>query len=419
MSPGSALACYPDGVESGNLDRAQKIEFLDLRIVRGVDQTGQKIRQTRLRNNTMPHSAQFAAAISLLELATRPLSDIFNRIPGDIDLIEIYADLPADKVITERISTSCGWIRSSRPISTLDVLTNGVRQELVQVHPRPDVEAIYPECCVLGWSCFFETASLMSVEQKALTIEIIVNGEIRGKYFFRCKISDFEAGLDTHVVYFMHIPKTAGSSMRLALEQDAAHLKMLRIYPAYPFITREQVGGFSKRAFNDLDIIYGHFTYGIHELSSRPFRYISLVREPEALIRSYYFFAKYIAEAPEYVECKSIFEAMNKIQDIVFDNYMVRYFTGNFREDKISMRDFYRAVANIERDFQYVGVVEDMGKTLDRIGSYLGVRLEQRFDNVTTKTEEQSNLDMDALKRHLASSCEFDQLLYEFILSLA
>lgn len=85
-------------------------------------------------------------------------------------------------------------------------------------------------------------------------------------------------------IIFLHIPKTAGSSLRQIVEQEYPGDDCLSIYthrtPEFLASIQEDVP--------KAKAIYGHFSYGIHEFLGIHGRYVTFVRNPINRVLSYY-----------------------------------------------------------------------------------------------------------------------------------
>lgn len=100
---------------------------------------------------------------------------------------------------------------------------------------------------------------------------------------------------DDPTVLFLHIGKTAGATMRRALRrQFPDRLVMeLRAPSVRPGRLRrdgamEHFASLPERDRSRPRLIVGHFTYGLHEAVPRPSTYVTLLREPTALVLSQY-----------------------------------------------------------------------------------------------------------------------------------
>lgn len=100
---------------------------------------------------------------------------------------------------------------------------------------------------------------------------------------------------DAPTVIFLHVGKTAGATMRRALRRQFGRGEVLEVRAPTVRPGRLRRDGAvawfaslpeAERAAPRL--IMGHMTYGLHEFVPRPSEYVTLLREPIALVRSQY-----------------------------------------------------------------------------------------------------------------------------------
>src|SRR5262249_44432468 len=113
--------------------------------------------------------------------------------------------------------------------------------------------------------------------------------------------------LDGHVLLYLHIPKTAGSSMTYVIydqyndstgscEEAGMFCEGIYYYPGEPDLVRADhpcrtfelsifAGAVSR---SDLRAVVGHFAFGLHTLIDRPTTYATLLRHPLERIVSLY-----------------------------------------------------------------------------------------------------------------------------------
>ncbi|MFB9275651.1 hypothetical protein [Cohnella cellulosilytica] len=130
------------------------------------------------------------------------------------------------------------------------------------------------------------------------------------------------------LLFFIHIPKTAGSSIHQILHR--AYGARLGIYydrsPAEWEMTL-------ARPDHGLDCVFGHYWFGLHAHSARPYEYATMMRHPVEAILSYYF---YIARQPSHwlhpyalqLSMKDFFQLPGGILDPFFRNYQSVYLLG-------------------------------------------------------------------------------------------
>ena len=161
-------------------------------------------------------------------------------------------------------------------------------------------------------------------------------------------------------IIFLHIPKTAGTSLRNYIYQQYGDNRVASVYerPQRYF----SVSDFLKLTLqekNKLEVVIGHFEYGFHRHlvhCARPIRYATFVREPiKRCLSLYNHFANlsFRGDPPKFKEF------LKSPIGLQFDNYQTRIISGcypKFGQCNKAMLDI--AIERIEREFALVGVTE-------------------------------------------------------------
>ena len=336
-------------------------------------------------------------------------------IMAEVEIADVVIEQPASYSIKERITLFSGFVYSNYPVHELNINLNGVEQRWINwCHVSiPTMPAERRNRTSWRFRC--EVASLMSTDQRSIAMEIFFQGHLICRHFFRCDFKFDRIALGRPLIYFLHIPKTAGTSLRGALEALAPDVRLLSIYPDPAFISHEQLNTLSSEAFNDVDFIFGHYSYGMHRISSRQYKYISVIRRPAEIIKSYYLFTKYVQRTAEFSGYASIDEAISQSASPIFDNCLVRYFSGNFSSTNIDEADLLSAIENIKQDFAYIGLSEDMHCAINYISAYLGLPISHLYVNQTPETAEASEIDLDRLGLQYVGRIQYDIRLYVFV----
>ena len=86
---------------------------------------------------------------------------------------------------------------------------------------------------------------------------------------------------------FLHIPKTAGTSLRDALLRTVPQGEALLVYPDWELgVTYEECVALPAAQLARFRWIYGHYKTGLHRYTASGARYVTFVREPLARLRS-------------------------------------------------------------------------------------------------------------------------------------
>lgn len=196
-------------------------------------------------------------------------------------------------------------------------------------------------------------------------------------------------------VIFLHVGKTAGATMRRALRRQFRRGEVMEVRAPTVAPGRLRRDG-AVAWFTTLPeavrarprLIMGHMTYGLHEFVPGPSAYVTLLREPIALVRSQYHHVRRHAghllheEAKAYPDLASYIESGLSLE---MDNSQTRAFAGDtttpFGACTRGMLD--RAKANLE-GFVVAGMTERFDESLVAMIRAFGWR---RVRYVTTNVD--------------------------------
>ena len=189
---------------------------------------------------------------------------------------------------------------------------------------------------------------------------------------------------------FLHIPKTAGTSLRTALLATVPPGEKLLIYPdKVPGLSLAEFHRMPLRQRNRLSWIFGHCQFGLDRHLVQPSRYVTFIREPMDRIRS---------NLAHHVVANTQFEingislrvatVFNEGLSEECDNVMVRALSGigqaivplgQIGEDEVEI-----ALNNVRRHFCFVGRQVQASSDTLTLQRHLGLPLSAlSMENVT------------------------------------
>lgn len=208
------------------------------------------------------------------------------------------------------------------------------------------------------------------------------------------------------ILYFIHVPKTAGSSMRSMISRHYGEgLLLLYMVPEQYEEWKKQNPLHHER----ISCVYGHYRYGIHTLSGRPFEYTAIMRDPADALMSYFYFILRGSAHPWHQElCRLTFEQFLYSSSIGhFQNFQTGFLTGN---DHPQAED---ALQNIAKYFPIVGITEMFHETVYLMRKRYGWgAVEVPYENVTLNRPKREQLSAESLLR-IQQICAQDAIVYQ------
>ena len=171
-------------------------------------------------------------------------------------------------------------------------------------------------------------------------------------------------------IIFLHIPKTAGSSLRHIVSQYYSPEQCLLLY--YPLPYDEPTLIEIHKQLPMAKIVYGHVGFGIHEFLGIKGKYVTFLRHPIDRIISFYKHNANDIHLPHYTsiqEGMSLFDLANEHPD----NHMVRILANYWSpeiEDETWLLE--QALENIRQHFIFIGLMENFEESVIRLSQCLG-----------------------------------------------
>jgi glycosyltransferase involved in cell wall biosynthesis len=170
---------------------------------------------------------------------------------------------------------------------------------------------------------------------------------------------------------FLHIPKTAGTSLRSVVTKVYGKYGVVSLYPPFSEAELED----ARRRLASASALIGHLDFGIHRRLDIDARYVTLLRDPVQRVLSLY---GHMERNPQTTYYKQIRDGM-RVREFLdafghqANNHMVRILSGyggaGFLDDESVLR---QALDNLERHFAFIGFTEEFEKSLQALARCLG-----------------------------------------------
>ncbi|SDB64971.1 Sulfotransferase family protein [Flavobacteriaceae bacterium MAR_2010_188] len=202
-------------------------------------------------------------------------------------------------------------------------------------------------------------------------------------------------------IYFLHLPKTAGTSLDVLLKLQYSKKD---IHPWDNVNFPELQAKYRDKLLQpqEFKILKGHYTYGIHQYFSgaEDFKYITFLRNPVDRVKSH--IRQYLRMPNSYIykEFKkenNLFNFIRNNSSFGLSNLQTGWISGHNDTTGLDLdKLFHEAILNIEKDFMYVGIVEQFDESLFQIYKLLNWKYKPYYSALNKSSEKEiDNIQFD------------------------
>ncbi|MGJ3239568.1 MAG: sulfotransferase family 2 domain-containing protein [Anaerolineae bacterium] len=228
------------------------------------------------------------------------------------------------------------------------------------------------------------------------------------------------------MIYFVHIPKTAGTTIREILRGIYGdRFANDTLETADDRMPSDAILNDLETHLADIDVYTAHMPFGLHEYLARPYLYMTFVREPVSqnvshynfLLRAGGDFAAYFTEHG--------FDGYFSVNGVAWNNMQTRFLAGRdaLFKPELDDHDLQQAQHNLETEVDLLGLVEAFDESIVYFQHvlnwpapfYLRVNQSSRYNHPKLITKSQLTPAQRAL---VQARNQYDLALYEFARSL-
>jgi hypothetical protein len=219
--------------------------------------------------------------------------------------------------------------------------------------------------------------------------------------------------MDREAIIFLHIPKTAGTTLNRIMEWQYSPFAIFTMDPYRIRATAERFKRLSEARRRRLRVVRGHLFYGIHEFLPQGATYVTMLREPVARVLSAYYFVLRRPLNPLHRRLKrerlSIEDCLRLFPER--QNLQCRFIAG--LEDVAAGDERLLDVAkeNLTKSFSVVGISERFEESLMLMAKTFGWKVDSYENQKVAKTRPQ--IDRRVLEM-IRDYNPLDLQLYEF-----
>ena len=172
--------------------------------------------------------------------------------------------------------------------------------------------------------------------------------------------------MDGKALIFLHIPKTAGTTLNRIIEWQYNPLAIFTMDPYRIRATPERLRKLSEGRRRRLRVVRGHLYFGIHEFLPQGGTYFTMLREPVARFFSSYYF---IQRRPLHPMHRKVTTERIGVEDFIRltprrQNLQCSLIAGIKSGGTCDDRVLDKAKENLERSFSVVGISERFEESL-------------------------------------------------------
>jgi len=219
-------------------------------------------------------------------------------------------------------------------------------------------------------------------------------------------------------IIFLHIPKTAGTTLNRIIDWEYNPLRIYSINGRYFRDSYRKLVNYPPSRLAGMTVFRGHMPFGLHTLIGEPSTYIVVLRDPVERAMSLYFFAANRRIHRDHSQVSRL-TLEEYVKTSPYNNAQTKLIAGQIRD-----RDFIggecndemlaAAKENLSRHFSLIGITERFEETLALAKLVLGWKVARYATfRVTPRRPKKDAIAADT-RALIAQYNSFDVALYKY-----
>lgn len=215
-------------------------------------------------------------------------------------------------------------------------------------------------------------------------------------------------------VIFLHVPKTAGTTLNRLIEWEYKLTEMYSVDPVLFEWSAAHLRNLPETRLRRTRMFKGHMLFGLHEVLPQPSTYITVLRDPIERVLSAFFFMRSYKLHPLYWKFRREKWTLEEfVERSTRDNVQCKIIAGADYHSPCTQEILEKAINHLDQHFSVVGLSERFEESLALMKLRFGWQLKSYSSfNVTRSRPKQGDLPASTLEL-IRERNRFDVALYE------
>ena len=220
-------------------------------------------------------------------------------------------------------------------------------------------------------------------------------------------------------VIFLHVPKTAGTTLNRLIEWEYPLFEMYSIDPVFFRWSASHLWQLPARRLRRTRMFKGHMLFGLHEILPQSATYITVLRDPiDRVISAFYFMRSYVLHPLYWKFKRENWTLEDFVRRSPRENVQSKILAGAEYNSPCTEEILEQAKQNLFEHFSVVGLSERFEESLALMKLRFGWKLERYSSfNVTQARPKKGDLPQATLDL-IVEKNSFDLALYECAVKL-